>query len=86
LLEKADAETLARANKAESINAFLRRCLPSELQDYIKFFELFGRVDTLHFLRDAVCDYLLSPGASPTVILGGIVATEDKQRRMTIKG
>jgi hypothetical protein len=50
LLWKADADTLARANKAESIDAFLRRCLPSELQDYIKFFELFGRVDTLHFL------------------------------------
>ena len=86
LLWKADADTLARANKAESIDTFLRRCLPSELQDYIKFFELFGRVDTLHFLRDAVCDYLLSPGASSTVILGGVVVTEDKQRRMTIEG
>ncbi|KAH8773312.1 hypothetical protein BGZ57DRAFT_894552 [Hyaloscypha finlandica] len=86
LLWKADADTLARANKAESIDAFLRRCFPSELQDYIKFFELFGRVDTLHFLRDAICDYLLPPGASPTVILGGVVATEDKQRRMTIEG
>jgi hypothetical protein len=86
LLWKADAEALARANKTESIDAFLRQCLPSELQDYIKFFELFGKVDTLHFLRDAVCDYLLSPIASPTVILGGVIATEDKQRKMTIEG
>ncbi|OBT40643.1 hypothetical protein VE00_08371 [Pseudogymnoascus sp. WSF 3629] len=86
LLWKADTETLARANKTKSIDTFLRECFPPELQDYIKFFDVFGREDTLHFLRDAVCDYLLSPGASSTVILGGVVATEDKQRRMTIEG
>lgn len=86
LLWKADTETLARANKTKSIDTFLRECFAPELQDYIKFFKVFGREDTLHFLRDAVCDYLLSPGASSTSILGGVVATEDKQRRMTIEG
>lgn len=86
LLWKADTKILARANEGESIDTFLRRCLPTELGDYIKFFEEFGRADTLHFLRDAVCDYLLPPGASSTVILGGPVATEDTQRRMTVEG
>ncbi|KFY89559.1 hypothetical protein V498_06404 [Pseudogymnoascus sp. VKM F-4517 (FW-2822)] len=86
LLWKADTETLARANKTKSIDTFLRESSPLELRDYIKFFEVWGREDTLHFLRDAVCDYLLSPGASSTVILGGVVATEDKQRRMTVEG
>lgn len=86
LLWKADAETLSRATKAESIDIFLGTCSPSELEDYIKFFESLGREDTLHFLRDAVCDYLLPPSASTTIILGGAVATENTQRSMTIEG
>lgn len=86
LLWGADTETLARANKTKSIDTFLKECFPHELQDYIKFFEVLGEENTLHFLRDAVCDYLLSPGASSTVILGGVVAAEDKRRRMTIEG
>ncbi|KAK4540487.1 hypothetical protein LTR36_009125, partial [Oleoguttula mirabilis] len=86
LLCKADAEVLYRASKTQSIDVFLRQSLPSELEDYVKFFEAFGRDDTWHFLRDAVCDYLLSPDDATTVILGAPVATNDEQRRMTVEG
>jgi hypothetical protein len=86
LLWEADSETLAIASKTASIDAFLRRLYPSDLEKYIKFFEHFGRNDTLHFLRDAVCDYLLPSGISSTVILGGFLATEDVQRKMTVEG
>ena len=86
LVWKGDAGTLHRAHNTNSINDFLSRS-PSELMDYIKFFdESFGRVDTLHFLRDAVCDHLLTPDKSTIRILGAAVATDDMQRSMPIEG
>lgn len=87
ILYKADAGTISRARRTSSIDGFLIESFPSEVLDYIKFFnERFGRQDTLHFLRDAVCDYLLDRQSSSTVILGGISATEETERKMTIEG
>jgi hypothetical protein len=89
LLWRADEEALSKAKKIESIDHFLRSVGIQMLEDLIKVFELLGRPDTLHFLRDAICDYLVScdaPNASSTVILGGRVITDDKQQKMTVHG
>lgn len=60
------------------------------LQDLIQFFESLGRADTLHFIRDAVCDYVASchnpPDASSVMILGGLVTTENRRYKMTVEG
>lgn len=85
---KAEPEILADASKANSVDEFLRRRNPTELQSYIKFFEALGelRPDTLHFLRDAVCDYLTplnSPGVS---ILGASIFDDSIERNMTVEG
>ena len=88
LLYKADAEVLAKANRTQSIDKFLRESSVEHLESYIRFFEVFqeGRNDTFHLLRDAVCDYLLdSQAPSTTKILGAEVTTEENLRRMTAK-
>lgn len=67
---------------------FLRTRGFTELECYIKFFEHFadGRPDTWHFLRGAVSDYLLPSTASSINILGGRVATDDGERRISVEG
>jgi hypothetical protein len=89
LLWQADEEVLLKARKTEKIDVFLPK-VPWILQDLIKFFDLLGRVDTLHFIRDAVCDYVASchntSDTSSVMILGGPVTTEDKRQKMTTEG
>lgn len=82
-----DTEVLAKASKVETIDAFLRHSV-TDLQDYIKFLEAFksSRPDTSHFLRDAICDYLLPPDAPCITILGGRIASEAHQRKMGVEG
>ncbi|KAI1460203.1 hypothetical protein F4805DRAFT_418583 [Annulohypoxylon moriforme] len=88
LLHKADADVLVRATQIQSIDTFLRQSYIDDLEYYIRFFEAFeeGRSDTLHLLRDAVCDYLLGSQPSSTTILGVGISTDDSPRRMTTKG
>jgi hypothetical protein len=87
LIWRGDTEILSRAVKTASINEFLQNSM-AEHEDYIKFFEAFEslRDDTSHFLRDAICDYILPPEASCMTILGGRVAIEDDQRKMGVEG
>ena len=82
-----DTDVLARASTTEKIDTFLRHST-TELEDYIKFFEAFnsGRYDTSHFLRDAICDYLLPQDVPCITILGGRVASEARHRRMGVDG
>lgn len=87
LVWKADTETLARASQTGSIDHFLRRSTTDELEEYVKLFEGLGRPDTLHFLRDAVYDYLLPDGSPSTItILGAFISTDTAGRRMTVEG
>lgn len=88
IAQKADADVLARAARTQSIDTFLRESSALHLEGYICFFRAFlaGRHDTLHLLRDAVCDYLLNSKLSSTTILGAGIATEDSPRRMNTKG
>ncbi|RAL05329.1 uncharacterized protein BO80DRAFT_421394 [Aspergillus ibericus CBS 121593] len=86
LLWKADADVLARATRAESIDCFLRRSLPGEVKEYIEFFtEVFPREGTLHLLRDAVCDYVSPPVISSISLAGGLVATDNEHRQMNLR-
>lgn len=86
LVWKADTKTLARASRTSTIDQFLRHSIPEELEGYIKFFQALGRQDTLHFLRDAVYDYLLpNEGPSTMMILGASVSTDSTGRRMTVE-
>lgn len=82
-----NTEVLATASKTGTIDTFLRHST-TELDNYIKFLEAFksGRPDTSHFLRDAICDYLLPQDAPCITILGARVASEPYQRRMGIDG
>jgi len=84
ILWRADTEVLALASKTESIDKFLRQN-PSDTLEYIKFFENLGREDTLHLLRDAVCDYVLPPESSGVTILGERISTDNETRRMTVE-
>ncbi|RAO69203.1 uncharacterized protein BHQ10_005215 [Talaromyces amestolkiae] len=88
ILWQADEEVLLKARKIDNIDNFLRM-VPWLLQDLIKFFESLGRADTLHFIRDAVCDYVASrhstPDGSSVIILGEPVTTEDKRHKMTVE-
>lgn len=88
ILWQADEEVLLKARKIEKIDTFLQK-VPWFLQDLIKFFESLGRADTLHFIRDAVCDYVASchgtPDASSAIVLGGPVTTEDQRHKMTVE-
>ncbi|KAJ5089309.1 hypothetical protein N7532_007993 [Penicillium argentinense] len=65
---------------------------PGVLEDVTKFFELMGRSDMLHFVRDAVSDYVVScdesgtPDEASAVILGGPVVTDQKRQAMTAHG
>lgn len=87
LVWKADTETLAKASQTSSIDQFLRRSTPDELEEYIKLFEALGRPDTLHLLRDAVYDYLLLDGSPSTVtIRGASISRNTAERRMTADG
>ncbi|KAJ5502846.1 hypothetical protein N7463_005720 [Penicillium fimorum] len=86
LLWQRDEEVLLKARRMKSIDIFLRSVL-SVLQNLVKFFELLGRLDTLHFLRDAVLDYVASldaPDPSTVIILGGPAVT-DKLQKMTVR-
>ena len=85
LLLKSDTEVLYKASTTDTIDAFLRKCV-GDVRDYIKFFEAFGRPDTLHMLRDAVCDYLFPPDTAGTKIIGAAIRTDDTQRKMTVEG
>ncbi|KAI7969109.1 hypothetical protein EIK77_006014 [Talaromyces pinophilus] len=89
LFWKADEDVMLKARKTENIDTFLRT-VPWMLQDLIKVFESLGRADTLHFIRDAVCDYVASchnpHNASSVMILGGLVTTEDRRHKMTVEG
>ncbi|KAJ5641471.1 hypothetical protein N7490_005471 [Penicillium lividum] len=84
ILWKADTEILALASKTDSIDKFLRQ-VPSDTLEYIKFFENLGRKDTLHLLRDAVCDYVLPSDSSAVTILGERISTDNETRRMTVE-
>lgn len=84
ILWKADTEVLALASKTDSIDKFLQH-VPSETMEYIKFFENLGRADTLHLLRDAVCDYVLPSDSSTVTILGERIATDNETRKMTVE-
>jgi len=88
IAQKADAGMLARAARTQSIDTFLRESSALHLEGYIRFFRAFleGRHDTLHLLRDAVCDYLLDLKSSSMTILGAGITTEDSPRRMNTKG
>ncbi|KAJ6128667.1 hypothetical protein N7471_009884 [Penicillium samsonianum] len=86
LLWQGDREVLLKAKKMETIDFFLRS-VPWVLQNLVKFFELLGRPDTLHFLRDAVLDFAVSldaPDPSSVSILGGPIVI-DKLRKMTVR-
>ena len=85
LLLKSDTEVLYKASTTDTIDAFLRKS-GGDMHDYIKFFEAFGRPDTLHLLRDAVCDYLFPPETAGTKIIGAAIRTDDTQRKMTVEG
>jgi hypothetical protein len=85
ILWKADTEVLALASKTDSIDKFLRQVPGDTLEDTIRFFENLGREDTLHFLRDAVCDYLLPPDSSAVNILGERISTDNETSRMTVE-
>lgn len=86
LVWKADTETLARASHTSSIDQFLRHSTIDEIEGYIKVFEALGRPDTLHFLRDAVYDYLLPSGSPSTItILGASISTDIARCRMTVE-
>ncbi|KAK7722019.1 hypothetical protein SLS63_009300 [Diaporthe eres] len=86
LVWKADTETLARASQTSNIDKFVRHSTTDELEEYIKLFEVLGRPGTLHFLRDAVYDYLLPDGSPSTVtILGASISTDTAGRRMTVE-
>ncbi|KAK2591116.1 hypothetical protein QQS21_011204 [Conoideocrella luteorostrata] len=82
-----DTDVLAKARKAKTIDEFLRKSI-SGLDDYIKFFQALksGRPDTAHFVRDAICDYLLPQDAPCMEILGDRVAAEPSQRKMGVDG
>lgn len=88
ILWQADEEVLLKARKTDKIDSFLQK-VPWFLEDLIKFFESLGRTDTLHFIRDAVCDYVASrrstPDASSLIILGEPVTAEDKRHKMTVE-
>ncbi|PYH78597.1 hypothetical protein BO82DRAFT_377056 [Aspergillus uvarum CBS 121591] len=84
ILWKADTEVLTLASKIDNIDTFLRQ-VPWEIQNYIKFFETLGREDTLHLLRNAVCDCLLPPDSSAVRILGERICTDNETRRMTVE-
>ncbi|KAF2652522.1 hypothetical protein K491DRAFT_706395 [Lophiostoma macrostomum CBS 122681] len=89
LVHKADVVVLERAHRTRSIDTFLHESSGDDLERYIKFFKAFdqGREDTLHLLRDAVCDYSLavSPSSS-TIILGDTIVTENHDRSMNTAG
>ncbi|KAI3394361.1 hypothetical protein diail_2872 [Diaporthe ilicicola] len=86
LVWKADTETLARASRTSTVDQFFRQSSGEELQDYIRLFEVLGSQDTLHFLRDAVYDYLLPVGSpSTTMILGAAISTDNAGHRMTVE-
>lgn len=89
ILWKADADVLALASKTDSIDKFLRHVSTENTLEYIKFFETFGREDTLHFLRDALCDAVCDPiplsDSAAVTILGEPISTDEETRRMTVK-
>ncbi|KAL3462095.1 hypothetical protein BJX64DRAFT_288636 [Aspergillus heterothallicus] len=89
LHRRADADALVRASQSKTIDHFLQLSSPNELKQYIKFFETLGvgREDTLHFLRDAVCDYLLpaDAGTETLTLVGERVAISDEQRKTTVE-
>ncbi|RYC79334.1 hypothetical protein BFJ63_vAg17785 [Fusarium oxysporum f. sp. narcissi] len=82
-----DTDVLMIASKIETIDSFLRHSTKT-LDDYIKFFEALcsGRPDTSHFIRDAICDYLLPEDSPSITILGGRVSSKPHQRRMGVDG
>ncbi|KAI5460827.1 hypothetical protein BGZ63DRAFT_357610 [Mariannaea sp. PMI_226] len=82
-----DTDVLARASKTETIDTFLRHST-KELDSYIKFLEAVksSRHDTSHFLRDAICDYLLPQDVPSITILGGRVALDSRHRKMGVDG
>ncbi|KAJ5759976.1 hypothetical protein N7520_007132 [Penicillium odoratum] len=84
IIWKADTEVLTLASKTDSIDKFLRQ-VPSSALEFIKFFENLGREDTLHLLRDAVCDNVLPSDSSAVTILGERIPTDNEMRRMTVK-
>ena len=83
---KADPDTLEDAAHTASVGTFLRSRSFEELQTYIKFFTAFteARPDTIHFLRDAVCDYLHQHESETSVtILGAAIADDTHRPKMT---
>ncbi|RAK80775.1 uncharacterized protein BO72DRAFT_492762 [Aspergillus fijiensis CBS 313.89] len=84
ILWKADTEVLTLASEIDNIDTFLRQ-VPWEVENYIKFFETLGREDTLHLLRDALCDCLLPPDSSGVRILGERIRTDNETRKMTVE-
>lgn len=87
LLWTGDTESLARASKTETIDEFLRHST-EELELYVKFLKNFHsmRDDISHFLRNAICDFLLPKDAPCITILGGRVASDHSSRKMSVAG
>ncbi|KAK3654163.1 hypothetical protein LTR56_004218 [Elasticomyces elasticus] len=84
VLWKEDADVVALAKQANSVSAFLHAA-PSELMDYIKLFETLGRVDTMHFIRKAVCDHVYHSDPATTIIMGYSIGTDQDSRPMSIE-
>ena len=73
---------------ATSFGTFLRSRSFEELQTYIKFFTAFteARPDTMHFLRDGICDYLHQHDSETSVmILGASIADDAHRPKMTVQ-
>jgi hypothetical protein len=83
-----DEDTATRAAAAKSVHSFLMESSVDELKEDMDFFESLGvgQPRTWRFLRDGVTDALLSPGAAATVIMGGRVAKDRIDRRVTLEG
>ena len=84
----ADPDILEAAAHATSVGTFLRSRSSEELQTYIRFFTTFkeARPDTMHFLRDAICDYLHRHDSKTSVtILGATIADDAHRPKLTVQ-
>lgn len=80
-----DTDILARASETKTIDTFLRHS-STELENFVKFLEALKemRSDTSHFIRDAICDYLLPQDAPCIALLGGRVASRSPDRKLGV--